>query len=307
MIEKVQSYVDQVFEGYQESQPLNDLKEEIIANLLARIEESIANGKTEKEAFQMAIKELGDVSEIAEEISLHKKYEVIDQMFNRKPLDKKSAFGFTVATGVLLFGIITGLIVYFQTGNLFITVSSLFPFATVSIAAFVYLGLVQETELQYPMKRLRAGLYTVATTLLVGGIFISLIVYLERMGLNGNVESLQEIVSFHNGPLFMAVSVLIPFVLPAICLFVFLGLTEKDRTKPNVMTKYYNAVHHRDTKEMMVHGNVSGALWIFTFGIFLAIGFLWTWKFSWIVFIFAVGFQVLLEAYYTNKRNVQVK
>ncbi|KOS68677.1 hypothetical protein AEA09_09065 [Lysinibacillus contaminans] len=303
MIEKVQSYVHNIFEGYQESQQLNDLKEEITANLLARIEESIANGKTEKEAFQMAIKELGDISEIAEEISLNKKYEVIDEMFNRNPLDKKTALGFTVATGVLLFGIITGLIVYFQMGSLFLAISSLFPFATISIAAFVYLGLVQETVYEYGMKKLRALLYAIATALLIGGIFISIIVYLERMGLKGRIESLQEIIAFHNGPLFMAVSVLIPFVIPAICLFVYLGLTEKDRRKPNVLTEYYRTVHHANSKEMMVYGKLAGALWVFSLGIFIVLGLLWTWKLSWIVFIFTIGFQVLLEAYYSNKKS----
>ncbi|WP_232697689.1 permease prefix domain 1-containing protein [Brevibacillus daliensis] len=302
MNKKIQGYVDQLFDGYQESQQLHELKEEIMANLLARIEESVANGKTEEEAFQLAIKELGDISEVAEEISLNKKYEVIDEMFNRKPLEKKFAFGYTVATGILLFGMIVSLGLYFQKGELFLAVSSLFPFAVVSISAFVFLGLVQETSHQYGMKPIRAIFYTLAAALLSGGVFISFIAYLEKMGLKGRIDSLQDILAFHNEPLFLALAVLMPFVLPAICLLIFLGLTEKDRTKPSVFTSY-NSSHHTDTKEMMVYGNLSGAIWIFSVGIFIALGFLWTWKISWIVFIFAVGFQVLLEAYFSNKRK----
>lgn len=300
MNEKIEKYVHDIFEGYRESQQLNDLKEEIKANLLARIEDSIADGKKEEAAFQEAIKELGDVSEVAEEISLNTKYEVIDQMFNHKPLEKKYAFAYTAAVAVLLFGIISSLIVYFQMGNLFIAVSTLFPFAVVAISAFVYLGLVQETQFQYGMKPLRALLYTLATTLLTSGIFISLIVYLQHMGLNGKIESVKEIIEFHNGPLLLAVSVLIPFVLPAVCIFIFLGLTESDRTKPTIWSNYGM---YADEKQMAVYGNLSGALWIFSFGIFLCIGFFIGWKFSWIVFIFTVGFQVLMESYFASKRK----
>lgn len=303
MNEKVQRYVNQLFAEYPDSQQLNELKEEIMANSQARIQESILNGMSEEEAIHKAMKELGDVSEVAEQISTNKKYEVIDQMFNSKPLEKKYALGYALATGVLLFGIIVALIVYFQNGNLFIAVSTLFPFAVGAVAAFVFLSLIRETAHHFAMKPVRAALYTVAAALLTFGIFTGAIVYLERVGLNGKLESMQQLLEYHNGSLFEAIATILPFVIPAVCLLVFLVLTEKDRTKPNIWTNIYVADDQQSVKQMMMHGNLSGALWIFAFGIFLVIGFMFNaWAYSWIVFVFAVGIQVLLEAFFANKR-----
>lgn len=303
MNDKINSYVNQLFAEYPDSQQLRELKEEIYANLQARIQESIENGMPEHEAMQKAMKELGDVSEIAEEISVNKKYEIIDQMYNHKPLEKKYAIGYALATGVSLFGIITAFIVFFQSGNLFITVSSLFPFAVVAVVAFTYLSLARETEHQFAMKPLRALLYTIAAGVLTFGLFIFSIVYLERVGLNGQFESMQQLVEYHNGPLFEAIASLLPFVLPSVCLLVFLVLTEKNREKPSVWSKMYAVNNEESAKYMMVHGNLSGALWIFAIGIFLAVGFVFkAWAYSWIVFVFAVGVQVLLEAIFAHKR-----
>ncbi|WP_042350793.1 permease prefix domain 1-containing protein [Bacillus massiliigorillae] len=303
MNEKIQRYVNQLFVEYPDSQQLNELKEEIIANSQARIQESIYNGMSEEEAIHKAMKELGDVSEVAEQISTNKKYEVIDQMFNHKPIEKKYALGYALATGVILFGIITALIVYFQSGNLFISVSTLFPFAVGAVPAFVFLSLIRETAEQFAMKPVRAWLYTGASVLLTFGVFVGAIVYLERIGLNGKFESMQQLLEYHNGPLFEAIASILPFVIPAICLLVFLVLTEKERNKPSVWTNMYSADDKESVKHMMVHGNLSGALWIFAFGIFLMVGLVFNaWAYSWIVFIFAVGIQVLLEAFYVNRR-----
>lgn len=306
MKEQIREYVERIFVDYEESQQLIELKEEIKANLFARIEDSVAEGCSEQEAFQLAIKELGDISAVADEMSLKTKYEVFEQMYTKKPLSKKHAFGYMAAAGTLLFGIIASPIVYFLVGNLFISVSTLFPFAVISIAAFVFLGLIQETDYHYGMKPLRAFFYTIATALLTFGVFTSLIVYLQRSGLNGQLESIKEIMTLHNEPLFTAVATLLPFVLPSICMFIFLGLTETDRTKPNMWSDYYKKLYTGDdesaVRKQMVYGNISGALWIFAIGFFLVIGFFGGWKYSWLVFIFAVGLQVLLEAYFAGKR-----
>jgi hypothetical protein len=41
----------------------------------------------------------------------------------------------------------------------------------------------------------------------------------------------------------------------------------------------------------------SGAIWIFAVGLFILLGFLIGFKFSWLVFIFAVAFQLLIQGF----------
>jgi hypothetical protein len=45
----------------------------------------------------------------------------------------------------------------------------------------------------------------------------------------------------------------------------------------------------------------SGAIWIFAAGIFILLGFLIGFKFSWLVFIFAVAFQLLVQGVMSKK------
>ena len=286
MKKKIDQHVEQLFNPYKKTEQLNDLKDEIKANLLARINDSIASGFSKEEAFAKAIEELGDLSELAEEISDKTKYEFLTTTLKK---NKKSTFGigFASATGILLIGIIGSLIAYFQSDEWFITLSTLFPFATVSIALFVFLGCMMETNDQYAMKPIRAALYTIASILLTAGIFIALIIYTQKTA---------NLFTYHQEALFISITSFIPFVIGAICLFVFLAITEKDRQKPNVWE-----TDELNIKNSAVYSSLCGALWIFAVGVFITVGFFGSWKFSWLIFIFAVGFQVLLDGYFFKK------
>ncbi|KMY55250.1 hypothetical protein AC623_16025 [Bacillus sp. FJAT-27231] len=276
MKSRVKQYIEQVFADFPPSNQLTELKEEVEANLQERIQEFTHQGMNGEEAFQKAISQLGDITKVAEDIGIKARYEVIDHMYNKKPLPKVHVFGYVISIGVLLFGIITALLVHLRMEEYYITVSTLFPFAFVSISALVYLGLTQETPHHFGMKPIRAAGYTAATALLLFGLFTAGIVYFQGQAENGEW-----------------VATLLPFSIPSICLYVFLGLTEKDRGKQDqewmrYTTKYYNPEYQ------MVRGSISGALWIFAFAIFLILGFAVSWKYAWIVFIFATGIEVLI-------------
>jgi Mg2+/citrate symporter len=95
------------------------------------------------------------------------------------------------------------------------------------------------------------------------------------------------------------ISLMIPFILPGIGILVFLGLTEKDRLKPWAKEFRNKAVK----KEMEMWGDPATAS---RFGVlrsnldfcgwfFILLGFLIGFKFSWLVFIFAVAVQLLVQ------------
>ncbi|MDR3020299.1 MAG: hypothetical protein LBU66_05285, partial [Treponema sp.] len=48
-------------------------------------------------------------------------------------------------------------------------------------------------------------------------------------------------------------------------------------------------------------GMFSGAIWIFAFGFFFLLGFLISFKFSWLVFIFATAVQLLVQGVMVKK------
>jgi hypothetical protein len=137
------------------------------------------------------------------------------------------------------------------------------------------------------MKKKRAALYTIAAALIAFGLLLFPLVYFGAGKRDGMIGAL---------------GTLIPFVLSGIGLLAFLILTEKDRRKPWAVTYYAEEV--KKAQEMFsdpataTHfGLLSGAIWILAFGLFVLLGFTVSFKFSWLVFVFAIAAQLLVQAF----------
>jgi len=46
----------------------------------------------------------------------------------------------------------------------------------------------------------------------------------------------------------------------------------------------------------------SGAIWICAIGLFVLLGFIIGFKFSWLVFVFAIAFQLLVQGFMSKRR-----
>ena len=152
MNKDIKAYVHDLFRGYEETPALHDFQEEIISNLEDRMADLKKNGLSEEEAFTKAIAELGDITSIADEISRQKRKEIIGRMYTQtKPkLTLKHVLGYVAAGAAAMFGIITAFLTYYLTGATYIGVASTIPFIIPAIAAFVFLGLTQETSASCP-------------------------------------------------------------------------------------------------------------------------------------------------------------
>lgn len=64
MNERIRAYVERLFEDAPKTRKANDLKEELIANLSARYEDLIAQGREEEEAYRMTVDGIGNVDEL---------------------------------------------------------------------------------------------------------------------------------------------------------------------------------------------------------------------------------------------------
>ena len=315
-------FVDSLFKGYEETAALADFKEELLGNLNAKIESLVKKGMDTQAAFVKASAELGDVSALADELSLKKRKEVFEEVYMdiRNFMNAKRVAGYVTFGALALFGIISALITLFAAKAVDLNsvldfipgaerinlakhldytafFSVIMPFMTAAIAGFTWLGLTQETASTYPMGKKRAAWYTSAVALISFGVFTMPIIFFSSR-VTGEIYN--ELFGGDFSTFVPVISMLIPFVLPGIGILVFLVLTEKDRLKPWAKDFRDSTVKNEmkmwsDPATATRFGMFSGAIWIFAAGLFLLLGFLIGFKFSWLVFVFAVAFQLLIQ------------
>ena len=314
-------FVDSLFTGYEETAALADFKEELLANLNAKIESFVKKGMDAKEAFSKATAELDDVSALADEFSLKKRNEVFEEMYLdiRHYLRPKRVVGYVVFGIVALFGLTTAALSYFGSNyaqenfgildNVSVDMAAFFtvmmPFLTAAVIGFTFLGVTQETASLNPVSKKRGVLYALASGLISFGIFLMPVVYFGTKIAN---EFVSEI--FNKGlPIVPVLAMVIPFILPGTGLLVYLVLTEKDRVKPWAKKLGTGIIEnemkmHQDLATEERFGMFSGAIWIFAIGLFILLGFIFGFKYSWPVFIFAVALQLLVQGLMYKKKGV---
>jgi hypothetical protein len=294
-----QTFVDKLFSEYEETAELRDFKEELLSNLEARIASLAARGLEKQAAFEKAAAELGDISALADQISLRKKQEVIqDAYMGIKTYLKPGRVAlYVIAGAAAIFGAVSALTVYF-TGeeqsaleafwepNKKITgaLGVILAFVPVVAAAFVFLGLTQETASRNPLSKKRGAWYALGAAVLVFGLILSPLTYFST-----------------DRGLMEAIAVLIPFCIPGLALLIFLFLTEKDTLKPWARARYEKEA--RASRELWSDpaaaarfGMAAGAIWIGAAGLFILFGFLVGFHRSWLAFVFAAAIQLVVQS-----------
>jgi len=291
--------VDSLFDRYEQTTALADFKEELLSNLNAKIESLVNKGMDPEAAFTKASAELGDVSVLADELSLIRRKEVFEEVYMdiKKYMNAKRVAAYVIFGISALFGIIAAFIAFFAVRDFTylrseMDMTSFFavilPFLCISITGFTFLGCTQETASSEAMSNKRAAWYA-ASAFLIGFGFLTMPLLYFSQGLEGR--------SFEILPV---LSLVIPFILPGGGLLAFLVLTEKDRLKPWAKDMRKKFVERemamwKDPVTASRFGMYSGAIWIFAAGLFILLGFLIGFKFSWLIFIFAVAFQLLIQ------------
>ena len=312
---KAQDYVKSLFKDFEETEALRDFMEEIQSNLEDKTASLQKKGLTEEEAFARASAELGDISVLADELSLKRRQEVYQDAYLgiQRYMNPRRVIAYIFFGTVLVFGIISAIIAYFSTAKYYgmnFSVNSLvpasaalFPFFVVSVAGFTFLGLTQETAASCPMGKIRALWYTLAAGLIAFGIAIFPLIFFaaskDYTPLNG--DRFSSFLAEHG--LVAALSSEIPFLIPGIGFLVFLCLTEKSRLKPwaknyaaNLTEKIQKSAEFWNNPAKSARfGLFSGAIWIFTTGLFITMGFIIGFRYSWLVFIFATAVQLLVQ------------
>ena len=305
--------VDSLFNGYEQTEALADFKEELLANMNAKIENFIRKGMDMDAAFAKASAELGDVSSLADEMSLKKRKEVFEEVYMdiKMYMPARRVAGYVAFGIVALFGITAGCIAFFAARKTELTAhidftaffATIMPFLTAAVAGFTWLGVTQETASTYPVSVKRGIWYAAAAGLIAFGLFTMPIVFFGVKVAGSIIDGITSASIPNAGSLVRVIpviSVIIPFILPGAGLLTFLILTEKDRLKPwakdfRDKTVAREMALWNDPAVATRFGLFSGAIWMFAVGIFVLLGFLIGFKYSWLVFIFATAFQLLVQ------------
>jgi hypothetical protein len=303
---ETQDFIDRLFSEYEESPELRDFKEELLSNLEARIASLKARGLDGGAAFEKAAGELGDISALADQISLKKKQEILQDAYLgiRKYLKPGRVALYVLSGALLVLGLVTAVMIYL-TGEeqsaleafwepnkrTVAALGVLLAFVPPSAAAFAFLGFTQETASRTPLSKKRGAWYALAAAILGFGIILSPLTYFATD------QRLTE-----------AVATLIPFAIPGLGLLIFLILTEKDARKPWARAQYEkearaNRELFSDPVAAARFNLASAALWTFAVGFFFLLGFLAGFQFSWLVFIFAIAMQLAIQGLMMKGRD----
>lgn len=167
--------LDDAFTGVEMTPDAQDLKEEVRANLVARVAELEASGRPPAEAARTAIAELGDVRVLLgdEEDATPARSTSAEALHQRHRVRPKTGFVVRVVVWSIaaVVGVTLGILGATAVLPLHLGLQILFfGIAATGIALIVGDSLSQETTTNHPMPQSRAALYAAATFLAVYGL-----------------------------------------------------------------------------------------------------------------------------------------
>lgn len=288
---EIHRLLDDAFAGIQVTPEVQDLKEEVRANLVARVDELEATGTASAEAARRAIEELGDVRALLGEPDAESPepgltgWGAMSAAAMRNKVRPKPRFVVGVAIAAIVLVGALNLAVFAMIGAMPLPIAAtiiLFGLVASGAAWIVGDSLSQETTTNYPMPGKRAGAYALATFLGVYG---------------GGFGTL---VAFGSLPVWAIVFAALGAV-GAIILFAFLGATQTNRHKAWVRNAYragesYPGNRFEEEPETAARfGIYTMVIWVTAFVGFIIVSFTVGWAWSWLVFVGGfVGMMLLL-------------
>jgi hypothetical protein len=268
---EIHRLLDEAFAGIDMTPEVQDLKEEMRGNLVARVADLEASGVAPGHAAQRAVAELGDVRSIVDDTSRE------TPASPRRRNKVRPRPGYVVRTVVVsLLGVaalaVLALMVWKSQGSAQIAASAL---ATALAGGFIVGdALTQETTTNYPTSRPRAAGYGLAAGLALAGLCIGA-GYLPDHGLPWLVAG---------GALLLA----------AIVMFTYLGATQTNRHKPWVLRQQAGQDlpvdgFAQDPASAARFGMYTVSIWLLAIAGFVVLTVTVGWAWSWLVLVVATA------------------
>ena len=281
--------LDEAFTGIEMTPDAQDLKEEIRANLVSRVEELEASGTAPADAARRAVAELGDVRELLGEtdaVSARTGAQAATgytALALRNKVRPKPGFVVRVVIWSALIVVGVTLATLGATGVLPLPVGPVIAFlgvASTGLGLLVGDALAQETTANHPMPQNRASGYGLASFLLLYGLGFAGLVGLKALPVWGVV--------------FAALG-----VIAAIILFAFLGATQTNRHKAWTRAAHADLPPNRFEQEPETaarFGIYTAVIWIVTFAAIAVLVFTVGWWWAPVAFVAGFAAMMLLLA-----------
>lgn len=285
--------LDEAFAGIDPTPDVQDLKEEMRTNLVARVDELEASGVAPEQAAGRAIDELGDVrSIVADVVAADPGPRSPAAEHLRHRVRPRPAFVVRTVLLSLLAAAALAVIALDAAGVLALGVAGL---AAAVAAVALPLGWVtadalrQDTTANHPMPTGRAAAFGAAVALTLGGLGVGWLV------LRGLAT-----------PWLIAAAVT---VVSGIALFAWLGATSTNRHKPWLLGHQADAASasdgfSQDPATAARFGMYTVVLWLVAIAGFIVLSLTVGWAWSWLVLVaaFALWFLVLARMLFPPKR-----
>jgi hypothetical protein len=268
---EIHRLLDEAFAGIDMTADVQDLKEEMRGNLVARVADLEASGVAPGNAAQRAVAELGDVRSIVEDTSR----ETPASPWRRNKVRPRP--GYVVRTVVVsLLGVaglaVLALLVWKSQGGALIAASALV--AALASGFIVGDALRQETTTNYPTSRGRAAGYGMATGLAV-------------VGLGSGAGYLSD----RAMPWLVAGGALL---LSSIVMFTYLGARQTNRHKPWVLRQQAGQEYPvdgfaQDPASAARFGMYTVSIWLLAIAAFVVLTVTVGWAWSWLVLVVAAA------------------
>ena len=278
----VHRLLDEAFTGIEMSPERQDLKEEIRANLVARVGELVGTGLSPASAARQAMTELGDLGPLLDATPGGDGRSAVADWARHRV---RPAPGFLVRIAVLAALGTAGLVllVLATAGSAVPSGWLLVAVAAVALAAGAGTAdaLRQETSTSYPVPAGRAAGYGLAVALTLAG-----------LGAGWHYLTSSELPWLFVGA---------PAVVAAVVLFTYLGGTQTNRHKPWVLRM---ADTHRDFSDRFTEdpaaaarfGLYTATIWLIAIAAFAVLGFTVGWAWSWLALLGGVAVMLVLLA-----------
>jgi hypothetical protein len=283
---EIHRLLDEAFAGIETTPDVQDLKEEIRANLVARVAELEEAGAAPTDAAARAIAELGDVHELLGDAAAagprrEGSYDAAAYAVHRV----RPKAGFVVRVVVWALAVVVGLTLgaLGAAGVLPVPVGVLFLLLGItSTGAWLLVGdsLSQETTTNHPMPQPRAAGYGVATFLGAFGLGMVGLILTQAL------------------PVWTVVFAAVGMI-GAIILFAFLGATQTNRHKAWTRQAHANLPPNRFETEPETaarFGIYTAAIWLVTFGAIVSLGFTVGWWWTPLAFLGGLAVMMLVLA-----------
>ncbi len=109
MNERLRNHINLLFEGAPQTRRALDLKEELFTNLIERYNDLVASGVSEEDAYKNAVANIGDVSELINNL---KENDILNNL-SHEDARKKTALVLTLSVGLYFLAFLIPMIIMF--------------------------------------------------------------------------------------------------------------------------------------------------------------------------------------------------